>query len=103
MDNVLRGTNSAYEKNWENILKQSEYERSRAIIILRWCMFSLRPLTIAELTEALIIRHTNNSNELDLTDLPDNIDDEYVNNEIRALCGSLVDTRSISSGQPLAA
>ena len=102
VDDVPEGLHSVYKKNWENILSQPEYERSRAIAILRWCIFSLRPLTVAELTEALIIRPTDDSDELDLTDPPDNIDDEYVNDEIRVLCGSLVDTRSASSDQPLA-
>ena len=99
--NVPDGLLSAYARSWKFILDQPEYEKSRALDILGWCVSSIRPLTIAELTVALVINSDHN-NPIDMTDLPDEIDDEYVNGEIIDLCSSLVETRSSPENDSIA-
>ena len=99
--NVPDGLLSAYARSWKFILDQPEYEKLRALDILEWCVSSIRPLTIAELTVALVI-DSDHSNPIDMTDLPDEINDEYVNGEIIDLCSSLVETRSSSEHDSLA-
>lgn len=45
---------SIYQQSWESILNRPSDEKSRALRILRWRMFAARPLTVSEITEALI-------------------------------------------------
>lgn len=87
------GLASAYARSWERILGQSSYERSRAIQILSWCCFGFRPLTVGELTEALIVS-ASRAKEFNISDMPDETDAEFVNEEIIDLCNSLVETGS---------
>ena len=88
------GLESIYQRNWDDILKLPSNDRSRALGILRWATFATKPLTAAELTEALLIRDNDGFNVLQLDDLPDSIDDEYIAGEISGLCGSLLEVRS---------
>ena len=67
--------------------------------ILRWVAFALRPLTIVEITEALLI--VDNCEDLSVDELPDAIDEDYVSSEILGLCGSLLETRKVAPKQDL--
>jgi ankyrin repeat protein len=87
------GLDRLYDRNWNKILDYPESERARAFSLLRWAAFSLRPLTIFEITEALLI---SPSEDLDMEDMPDEVDDDYVDSEIFRLCGSLIEIRSSS-------
>ena len=49
------GLDQAYERDILNILGLEYEERVRAIAILRWTLFALRPLTIRQLSEALLV------------------------------------------------
>lgn len=60
----------------------------------------MRPLTISELTEALVANQ-DDSNDLSIDDLPDDIDDEYVNGEIIRIRSSLVEIRETTIKQDL--
>lgn len=71
------------------------WERLRAVALLRWAAFSLHPLTVAEITEALLIY--DDCDELPLDEMPDSIDQDYVDGEILGLCGSLVEIRNAAS------
>jgi ankyrin repeat protein len=71
---------------------QEPSDRDRAVNILRWTLYATRPLSVGELLDALIVRP-------EMTELPEDhllpiIDEEYVQQSITALCGSLVDIRS---------
>src|SRR5947209_2337372 len=68
-----------------------------AIRILRWIVFAFRPLTIQELTEALLITDDEDGNTYPSDGLPDAYDEYYVNDKIRKLCGPLV---SFQKGEP---
>jgi hypothetical protein len=46
------GIEKTYERDLKRILDLGD-ERDRAVSILRWTLFALRPLTVRELTEAL--------------------------------------------------
>jgi hypothetical protein len=70
-----QGHDHIYERNWNKI------ERSdRAVALLRWAAFALRPLTIEEVTEAVLINE--DCETLPMHELPDAIDDEYIGSEI---------------------
>lgn len=68
-------------------------EKHRAIAILRWIMYATRPLSVRELTEALLIQLDDEHTSYPRDDLPDTYDDVYVNDQIRRLCGSLIDVK----------
>ncbi|KAJ5651018.1 uncharacterized protein N7484_004741 [Penicillium longicatenatum] len=65
--------------------------KNRTISLLRWTAFALRPLTVNEITAALLI--SDDCEEVRVDELPDNVDDDYINTEILDLCGSLVEIR----------
>ncbi|KAI8689143.1 hypothetical protein NCS55_00170400 [Fusarium keratoplasticum] len=89
--NTPTGLEHLYDDNWTRIIQLGEWQRHRAFALLRWTAFALRPLTINEITEAALILE---SEDLPLEDLPDAVDDDYVNSEIVGLCGPLLEVRN---------
>ena len=87
------GLDQTYERNWKSIQELPELDRHRALDILRWLTFGIRPLTVQELVEALIIEIDEDSEAFCEDDLPADIDVEYINNEIKGLCRSFIDIR----------
>lgn len=89
------GLELIYSRNWDNILALGESERERAIGLLRWVAFALRPLKVCELTEALLINddEDDGDDELPEDEFPDTIDDDYIESEILGLVGPLVEVR----------
>ncbi|EHK47127.1 hypothetical protein TRIATDRAFT_217580 [Trichoderma atroviride IMI 206040] len=95
IDKTPSGLEGLYQRNWARMAQLPEEERHRAFTLLRWVTFAAKPLTVAELTEAALI--SINCDEYPLGDLPDTIDDEYINSEILGLCGSLLNIYENSS------
>ncbi len=95
IDETPPGVEHVYERNWSRIRKYSDRDRSRAMSLLRWAAFSLRPLTVSETIEAVLI--DERSVDFPAHRLPDTIDEEYIDDEILGLCGSLVEVRSAST------
>jgi ankyrin repeat protein len=92
------GLTSVYEKNWQLIAAHAPAERGRAFCILRWAAFSLRPLTVGEITEAVLLGEGRDEAEgIPVEELPDELDDDYINSEILGLCGSLIEVRARSA------
>lgn len=117
--NLPIGLEQAYERDLKNILALDSQRRERAVEILRWTLFSLRPLTVAQLLEALLIsldrnptyEQSSSESECDSIDstncsgssyrdtvdcfpkhfLPEVCDRGYAENEILKLCGSLIE------------
>ncbi|TRX93685.1 hypothetical protein FHL15_005361 [Xylaria flabelliformis] len=82
-----------YDRDWERINRLENSSRRRAFSILRWATFALRPLTVPEITECLLIPDEENGH-IDYEELPDCIDEIYIKTEILELCGSLVEIRA---------
>ncbi|KAH8670344.1 ankyrin-1 [Tricladium varicosporioides] len=100
IDQAPTALDHLYDRNWEKVLHLPEKDRARALSILRWATFALRPLTILEITEALLIVD-NDSEDLSVDEWPDTIDEDYVNSEILGLCGSLIETQKAVAKQDL--
>jgi ankyrin repeat protein len=98
VENMPLGLTETYERNWKMIKSRPIMEQYRAFAILRWTMFAFRPLSISELSAALIVKPDEVSSSLDLEELPDDIDDEYIDGEIIDICGSLVEARRETTG-----
>ncbi|EKJ76554.1 hypothetical protein FPSE_03314 [Fusarium pseudograminearum CS3096] len=79
------GLEALYEREWSRIVKSPDYDR--IISLLRWAAFAIRPLNVAEITEAVLI---GDFEDFPLDDLPDEIDDDYVETEIVGLCAPLI-------------
>jgi ankyrin repeat protein len=97
--NMPTGLIKTYERNWNAIQNRSPEERNRALAILRWTTFAMRPLSVSEITEALIVEPNDNDGaDLQLDELPDSIDDDYISSEIVDICGDLVEVRAQKPG-----
>ncbi|KAJ5319622.1 uncharacterized protein N7506_012326, partial [Penicillium brevicompactum] len=86
-----KGLERVYEQNWIKILELPEEDRGRSLSLLRWTAFSQRPLTVNEITEALLICETRD--EVRIDELPEVIDMDYIENGISYYCGSLLEIR----------
>ena len=101
------GIDQAYEKDLERISKLKTNKKDRAIAILRWILFAVRPLTVREMCEALALTFNDAEATYPSRDeLPDcwsesYVDEDYVNDVIRQPCGSLVELRGNSLSEPL--
>ncbi|KAF2720013.1 hypothetical protein K431DRAFT_192823, partial [Polychaeton citri CBS 116435] len=111
MPSELSGT---YERNWNAISTRPPEDRERAVEILAWAVYAFRPLSIAELAEALSIGAEEDDLEAsksEISDGPDefidgetfDIDEDYVNKEILDACGSLVEARDAAADDKPAA
>jgi ankyrin repeat protein len=98
INNMPIGLEKTYERNWKIIQSYPPEDQNRALAILRWITFALRPLTVSEITEALIVELNDNGNTIHWDELPDNIDDEYIKSEIIDICGALVEIRTEKNG-----
>lgn len=88
-----QGLHLTYRRSWNNIQSLFDEDRRRAVDILRLLTFAYRPLSVGELAEALVVDFRNDKEGFEEDLLPDAIDDEYINGEIKGLCGSLVEVR----------
>ena len=95
------GLDQAYERDLQKIEELEAEDKERAIEILRWLLFAERPLTVRELTEALLINEDDVYKNFPADDLPDAWDDYYANEQIRRLCGSLVELRRNDPHEPI--
>lgn len=93
------GLDHLYERDWAEIQKTNKRDAARAVALLRWTAFSIRPLTVFELTEAVLLKE--DAHEFPIDELPDDIDQDYLNDEILGLCGSLLEIRNPSVEGPL--
>ena len=101
------GINETYERDLEKVQNLNPAQKARAIAILRWILFALRPLTVRELAEAIAATVDESAGSYPYDDLPDSwregyVDEQYVNSYIRRSCGSLVELRGHNENKPLA-
>ncbi|KAF7536066.1 hypothetical protein G7054_g4852 [Neopestalotiopsis clavispora] len=95
IDQTPLGLSNLYDRAWLRIMERGN-ETPRALAILRWVAFGLRPLTILEMTEALILTDHDSVDNLE-DEMPDELNEEYVRREILDFCASLIETRASSS------
>ncbi|OGM41663.1 ankyrin repeat domain protein [Aspergillus bombycis] len=92
LGSMPQGLEKTYQREIQSILNLSVSEKVRATRILRWTYFAARPLTVRELTEALLTE-ANSLNTYPFDEMPDAWDEYYVNDQIRKYCQSLIDIR----------
>ena len=64
--------NETYEKDLEKVRTLKPSHKARAIAILRWILFALRPLTVRERAEAIAMTLDDTGETYPRDDLPDN-------------------------------
>ena len=94
VETAPKGLDSAYERNWNQIISQDDYAKARGLRILQWCMFGFRPLTIGELAVALMMQAFDHDVNSELEELQEIIDNDYIDEEILGLCASLIDLKN---------
>lgn len=101
IEDMPRGLDEAYDRDLQTICDLDSEDRERALSILRWVLYAARPLTVRELAEALLIS-ANDDESLDKwlsqDDLPEAWDEDYTDEQITGLCGSLIDIRGGEAG-----
>ncbi|TVY62450.1 hypothetical protein Focb16_v004096 [Fusarium oxysporum f. sp. cubense] len=55
IENTPTGLDDLYDHYWTRITQLEEWEKKRAFALLRWTAFALRPLTVCEIAEAVLI------------------------------------------------
>jgi ankyrin repeat protein len=95
---VPPGLHRLYDANWAELRRLEPSDMVRALAILRWATFALRPLTVLEITHALVIGDDDaddgGSGDFGADELPDDIDVDYVNDQLVDICCSLIEVRS---------
>ncbi|KAH6645341.1 prion-inhibition and propagation-domain-containing protein, partial [Truncatella angustata] len=95
VDQAPAALGDLYDRNWARIMGRSN-DQDRALAILRWITFGLRPITVFEMTEALLLTGFEDVDDFE-NELPDEVDESYIQTEILELCESLVETRAGNS------
>lgn len=91
MSEPPNGLGEAFDRDLEKITTLKERKRKRAIEILRWTLFATRPLSVVELSEAILI--DTEKETFDRSEFPDCVDEDYINFQILRICGSLIEFR----------
>ncbi|RBA10433.1 hypothetical protein FPRO05_05022 [Fusarium proliferatum] len=97
IDATPSGLDSLYDREWNRINSMGDSDKNRALSLLRWTAFAFRPLTVYEITEAVLI--TEDLEEFPFEEMPDCVDQDYVDSMILELCGSLIEVRHVSSSE----
>ena len=101
IEDMPRGLDEAYARDLQTICNLDNEDRERALSILRWVLYAARPLTVRELAEALLIS-VDDDGSLDKwfpqDDLPETWDEDYTDEQIMGVCGSLIDIRGGEAG-----
>ncbi|KAF5636893.1 ankyrin protein [Fusarium sp. NRRL 25303] len=97
IDATPSGLDSLYDREWNRINSMGASDKERALSLLQWTAFTLRPLTVYEITEAVLI--TEDLEEFPFEEMPDCVDQDYVDSMILELCGSLIEVQHVSSSE----
>ncbi|KAG9506380.1 hypothetical protein J7337_003363 [Fusarium musae] len=97
IDETPSGLDSLYDREWNRINSLGELDKDRALSLLRWTAFAMTPLTVYQITEAVLI--TEGMEEFPFEEMPDCVDQDYVDSMILELCGSLIEVRHVSSSE----
>ena len=96
IEDMPRGLDEAYGRDLQTICDLDSEDRERALSILLWVLYAERPLTVRELAEALLVSVDDDrsvDNWLPQDDLPETWDEDYTDEQIMGVCGSLIDIR----------
>lgn len=88
ISDLTDGLERTYTRTLEQIARLPEFDRKRAVEILRWTLFATTPLTVGALTEAITV--SVDDKEYPTDSIPSIVDDEFIQEQILRLCGSFV-------------
>ena len=100
IEDMPRGLDEAYDRDLQTICDLDSEDRERALSILRLVLYAARPLTVRELAEALLISVNDEAVDdwFPQDDLPETWDEDYTDEQIVGVCGSLIDIRGGEAG-----
>ncbi|OJD32227.1 ankyrin repeat protein [Diplodia corticola] len=85
------GLDSTYKRNMERIKSQHPVDRDRALLILMWIVVGRSPPTVAQIAIGFAVQRSESSADLQCDELPDLIDQHYVDEDIIETCAGLVE------------
>lgn len=86
-----------YSRSWSTIVKGND--RVRVMLLLRMVVFSLRPLTVREICEAILV--SDEFHGFQIRELLDHLDETKFREKILDLCCSFLEVRKPSSESPI--
>lgn len=90
VEDTPQGLEHIFKANLDRIDDLPDFEKSKAYAILAFVRDAIRPLTVHEMVEALLIEDDNEFEEVPEDELPDDPDEEDVYGELMRLCGSFI-------------
>lgn len=85
------GLNRTYDRNMERIRALNKVDRARVHLILTWIMVGDRPPTVGQIAIGFAVQRSVMSGDLQYDELPDIVDQDYINEEIINTCAGLVE------------
>ena len=87
-----RELDDLFEGFWTKLVSRQNYEGQRALQILQWLAFALRPLTVAEVVTALSISNLEEEDDAELFEM---INESFIRKRIEGPCLSLVTVKQL--------
>lgn len=89
ISNTPTGLGQLYEREWESISTNPDIDTERALSLLKWAAFSVRPLSVSEIAVAVLIKP--GCPGVPVEELPDSDDGLHLIEDIKAHSGSLLE------------
>ncbi|CAI6088784.1 unnamed protein product [Clonostachys chloroleuca] len=89
ISNTPAGLGQLYEREWESISTNPDVDTERALSLLKWAAFSIRPLSVSEIAVAVLIK--TGCPGVPVEELPDFDDGLHLIEDIKAHSGSLLE------------
>ncbi|KAK1254167.1 hypothetical protein MKX08_008162 [Trichoderma sp. CBMAI-0020] len=99
MEEIPADLSDLFSQSWSSIVKLSRTDKERAISLIQLATFSFRPLTVREISEAVLA--SEEVKDLPSSELPDQWDEIYVKERILDPCYSLLEARKQSPESPV--
>ena len=103
ISDIPAGLENAFERTLKGIAELDTEEKDRAISILRWVMHSMTPLTVREITEALLVSVDKQDAHgfFPQDELPEEYDEWYRDDMILRPCGPFIHLRGAETNTPI--
>ena len=97
------GLENFFERTLKGIVELDTEEKNRAISILRWVMHAMTPLTVREITEALLVSVDKQDVHgfFPQDELPEEYDEWYRDDMVLRPCGPFIHLRGAETNTPI--
>ncbi|KAL1621714.1 hypothetical protein SLS56_009056 [Neofusicoccum ribis] len=100
ISSMPQGLQRTYDKNMDRIKSLESTDRSRAFFILRWLMIGPGMPTVGQIAVGFAVRMSGQGPALQCDELPESVDQVYIDEEILSTCADLVEVKAARPDQP---